>query len=368
MLRIRLCLIAVARQFFGVRVPVPVVLLLCLAVLGSTWWKWTAGKDFLSSPDEQALEAVRQETARNVPAIPSRPQGPAGEPEPVSIPASPPPEPPLDPGDVVTAPGLNAYASEAKKGADHLIKLATRLEEIGATARALLAWERVIDFGKGDTLQTREALQAIRRLRAAAPAWNIDPEGALPLTLHLGASPPLVDKLKPLLPSLAGSIERASGGVIRVTPELVAGKKPAGTEPLAVILWLSGGPKEAPATEVLSVPIGSPEVSEKEVLGGVFQLVRGKLSKSPAYAAPPAEGSTEDPAGALMCNITRFCWQDFGRAMNVIPPAAMAVPAASTASSKPAAKPATKSAGKPLAPAKPAKRPVKRTAPREPRN
>lgn len=347
------------------RVPLPVVLLLCALVIGSFWWKWTQGKDFLTPPSEETLAVVRQQAAQAAPPVTAyhepveeKKAGPV-EPAPPAV------EPPFDPGDLVTAPGLNAYAAEAKKGADHLIRLAKRLGEVGATSRALLAWERVLDFGKGDTIQAGEALKAIRRLRVTEPMWNVDPEGSLPLTLHFGASPAMAEKLKPLLPNIARTVERASGGVVTVSTDLVVGKKPAaGTETPPVALWLSGGPKEAPATEAVPFTVASSDQLEREVYGTVFQLVRTKLSRSSAYAAPSAAGSTEDPLGALTCNITRFCWQDFAKAMNVIAPAVLAVappaPGTKPASGKPAS---GKPSAKPV-PAKPVAKPVKPVTPK----
>jgi len=344
-----------------VRVPLSVVLLLCALVIGSFWWKWTQGKDFLTPPSEEALAVVRQQAAQAAPPIVSAHEPVAEKKVDPAEPTPPPVEPPLDPGDLITAPGLNAYASEAKKGADHLIRLAKRLEEVGAASRALLAWERVLDFGKGDTIQAGEALKVIRRLRATEPMWNVDPEGSLPLTLHFGASPATAEKLKPLLPNIARTLERASGGVVTVSTDLVVAKKPAaGTEAPPVTLWLSGGPKEAPATEAVPFNVVANDLLEREVYGAVFQLVRAKLSRSHAYAAPSAAGSTEDPVGALTCNITRFCWQDFAKAMNVIPPAAAAVPPTTTGT-KPAKPATTKPAAKP---AKPAAKPVKPVAPK----
>ena len=344
------------------RVPLPVVLLLCALIIGGLWWKWTRDKDFLTPPSEESLAVIRQQAAQAAPPVASHHEpveekraGPAES-------APPTVDQPLDPGDLATAPSLNAYAPEAKKGADHLIRLAKRLEELGATSRALLAWERVLDFGKGDPIQVGEALKAIRRLRATEPMWNVDPEGSLPLTLHFGASPAAAEKLKPLLPNLTHTVERASGGVVAVSTEVVVGKKPAaGTEAPPVALWLSGGPKEAPATEAVPFTAASNDALEREVYGAVFQLVRAKLSRSAAYAAPSAAGSTEDPLGALTCNITRFCWQDFAKAMNVIPPAAAAVPPPATTSTKPAT---GKPSAKPSAPSKPVAKPVKPVAPK----
>jgi hypothetical protein len=311
--------------------------------------------DFVTPPSDESLAVVRQQAAQAAPPVISHHEPVKEKKAGPTEPAPPAVEPPLDPGDLVTMPGLNAYAAEAKKGADHLIRLAKRLEELGATSRALFAWERVLDFGKGDTIQAGEALKAIRRLRATEPMWNVDPEGALPLILHFGASPAMAEKLKPLLPNIARTLERASGGVVAVSTDLVVGKKPAaGTEAPPVVLWLSGGPKEAPATESVPFTVVSNDLLEREVYGTVFQLVRTKLSRSSAYAAPSAAGSTEDPVGALTCNITRFCWQDFAKAMNVVPPAPVAIapPGTKPATGKPAAKPA-KSAAKPVKPIAP---------------
>lgn len=343
------------------RVPLSVVLLLCALIIGGLWWKWTQGKDFVTPPSEESLAVVRQQAAQAAPPV-------APHHEPVEEKKAGPTEPvapvvdqPLDPGDLVTAPSLNAYAPEAKKGADHLIRLAKRLEELGATSRALLAWERVLDFGKGDPIQVGETLKAIRRLRATEPMWNVDPEGSLPLTLHFGTSSATAEKLKPLLPNITRTVERASGGVVVVSTELVVGKRPAaGTEAPPIALWLSGGPKEAPATEAVPFTVASNDALEREVYGAVFQLVRAKLSRSSAYAAPSAAGSTEDPVGALTCNITRFCWQDFAKAMNVIPPAPVAIAPPTATGTKPAT---GKSSAKP-APAKPVAKPVKPVAPK----
>jgi hypothetical protein len=333
-----------------VRVPWPIVVLLCVVIPGGIWWYGARGKDFVTPPTEQRLAERRQELGEMPPPV---------APQPIEKPAAPevpppPPEPPIEAGDVATAPALNAYAAEAKtKGADHLLKLAAKLEEHGATARALLACERVLDLAKGDPVQSAAALKAIKRLRPNVPPWNVDPEGTQPLVLHLGASPAMAAKLKPALESVPRMIERASSGIVAVTTELAVGKKPAGgAEATPVALWLTGGAAGTPSTEVASFTVVSPEALEKEMLSAVFELVRARVSRSAAFGAPLAIGVDESPADALATHLTRLVWQEFAKGMNTVPPALATAPPATPAKPDPV-KPAAKKPAKPVAPAKP---------------
>lgn len=337
------------------RVPWPIVILLCVVVPGGIWWYGARGKDFVTPPSEQRLAERRQELGDMPPPV---------APQPIEKPASPvvpppPPEPPIEAGDVATAPALNAYAAEAKtKGADHLLKLAAKLEEHGATARALLACERVLDLAKGDPVQSAAALKAIKRLRPNVPPWNVDPEGAQPLVLHLGASPAMAAKLKPALESVPVAIGRASSGIVAVTTELAVGKKPAGgAEATPVALWLTGGAAGTPSTEVASFTMVSPEALEKEMLSAVFELVRARVSRSAAFGAPLAIGADESPADALATHLTRLAWQEFVKGMNTVPPAVATAPPATPAKPEPA-KPAAKKPAAPAKPVPPAKPPV----------
>lgn len=301
------------------RVPIPVVILLVLAVVGGVWWTRTRQIDFLTPPSEARLVEIRVQVESSLPRADQ--MNDVISVPPVVKPPEPPPveEPkPFDVGDLTTPPILQQYGELSPLGAAHLTELATELEKKGEFVRALLAWERVLDLASPDAAQAATAVSAIARLRPSLPNWNDKPETALLITLHAGTAKKLTKALTPILEGVARDLEAASSGILKVKTVVTPGKSGTPAKgPTPVALWLAGPDKKSSSTEVLSFTVASPETLRQEVLKNVFLLVRSHLNRATAYTPPAALADGEDPQVALNRRITRLCWSEFAAAMNL---------------------------------------------------
>jgi hypothetical protein len=305
------------RHFPAVRVPIPVVLLLILAVVGGTWWKNTRHMDFITPPTQARLEATRLKAEASLPRV-ERVKDAISIPKLVKAEEPPPVEPPkpvIDLGDLTTPPTLQSYGELSPKGAAHLIEHATALEEKDEAQRALLVWERVIDLTKPDASQAATAISAIKRLRSRLPIWNAKPEGAIPITLNASTSKKQAKTFAPILEAIARDIERASSGIVKIKTTMKVGKASTKNPP-PIALWLAGSDKKSTSTEILSFTVDSPEALRNSLLKTTYQLVINHLARATAYTPPTALTPTENPQEALVSRITRLCWSEFATAMN----------------------------------------------------
>ena len=302
------------------RVPLPIALLLALAVVGGVWWYGTHDADFLTPPPAAKLAQIRSKVELSLP--------PADHPndDAVSVPHEIKPPPPVETpgptielGDLHRPPTLHEYADLAPKGTAHLIDLAMLLETAGETQRALLAWERVLDRGKPDESQANAAITAIKRLRPITPDWNTDPAKTLAIVLHAGTAKKTAKILKPILDEAARELERASAGILKVTANVTAGKdNPKTKGPATIALWLAGPAKNARSTEVLSFTLAPPGSLRDEVRNTVFSIVRSH--QGPAGSQPPpAAADGGNPADPLNSQVTRLCWLELGTMLNQAP-------------------------------------------------
>lgn len=305
------------------RVPIPVVILLVLAVVGGVWWSNTRRMDFMTPPSASKLESIRIKVESSLPRA-DQTDDAISVPPVVKEPQPPPPpveEPAIDLGDLTTPPTLQSYGELVPQGAAHLIELAERLEKKGEFQRALLAWERVVDLTPADATQAATAISAIKRLRPTLPNWNSQPEAQIHLTLHAGTGKKLVKTLTPVLEGVARDLEAAASGIVKVTAAVTAGKTSSTSAkgPTPVALWLAGPGKKPTSTEVLSFTVESPDNLRRDIMTTVFQLVRSHLDRDTAYSPPAALTDGEDPQGALSFRITRLCWSEFATGLNLPP-------------------------------------------------
>lgn len=302
------------------RVPIPIVILLVLAVVSGVWWSNTRRMNFMTPPSAAELVIIRQKIESSLPqadqpenAISAPPAAPPPEPPPPPVE---PPKPKIDLGDITTPPVLHNYGEITPLGSTHLIELAAALEEKGEFQRALLAWERVIDLTKPDATQAATAISAIKRLRPTLPDWNTKPEAAIAIELHAGTGKTMAKTLTPILEGIARDLEAAAAGIVKVKATVTAGKNTTTKGPVPVALWLSGPGKKPATTEVLSFTLESPDTLRQEAMKTVFLLVRSHLSRATAYTPPAALAAGEDPQSALNFRITRLCWSEFASALN----------------------------------------------------
>lgn len=308
--------LAACASFPGVRVPIPLVILLCVSVIGGFWWNGTRHMDFLTPPSEARLAEIRSKVEASLPPA-DHPVDAVSAPIPQPAPPPPPmeePKPEIDPGDLECKPTLREYVDRAPQGAAHFIELAALLETKGEFQRALLAWERAIDSGKPDENQTAAAISAIKRLRPTLPDWNTDPAKTIAITLQAGTGKKTAKTLKPILEETARELSRASAGILKVTVQITAGRdsKKAASGPAPVALWLAGPAKKARSTEVLSFTVGPPDTLREEVRKTVFQILRGYLGRKSGQCPPPAIPDGQPALDAFNSHITRLYWHELG--------------------------------------------------------
>ncbi len=303
------------------RIPFLWVILLTVVVMGGVWAFGVRDKDFLTPPSDAQLDAIRVKVVSNIAH-----QNAVPEPEPpptlVIAPVEPivieEPKKEIDLGNLTDPLELKLYTERATEGSAHLIELAKALEEKGQFSRALLAWERVIDLTRPDGEQSAAAFDAIRRIHPTLPSWNSDPSKAIAVTLHAGTGKSMAKTLKPVLEEIAKEISKASSGILKISIKIAAGKSDlTANGPTPVALWLAGPSKDLRTTEVLSFTVNSKEELRQDILGTVFQLMRGYLNQTTTFTTPAALASDEPPLEALSYRFTRLCWHEFGTSLNL---------------------------------------------------
>lgn len=280
------------------RVPIPVVILLCLSVVGGVWWTGTRQRDFLSHPSENQVAVIGQKSDSTPPAPQSSDLKVA-------------PQPQEDP------PQLADYRDEALKDPAALTKLALQMETQGKLQRSLLAWERVLDSAPPDEARTSEALQAIKRLRPALPAWNTDPAKTIAITIHAGTGKSTAEILTPVLEEIARDLQQASSGTLKITASVTAGNDiPKSRGPAPIALWFAGSGVGSDSTQVRVSTIGPAEVLRDDVLKTLLQIIRSQLGRTTSLTAPETVKPDENPLEAMHIRITRLGWLELGSSLN----------------------------------------------------
>jgi hypothetical protein len=300
-----------------VRIPIPVVALLCLCVVGGVWWFGTRSHNFLTPPPESELAAIRAKVEFSLPRA-DHPDDVISTPAPAKESPTPPPtegpKPAIKPD---SPPSLAEYHDLTDKSAAHLMDLAGTLETEGEFQRALLAWERVLDSTTADETQTRAAIAAIKRLQAGLSDWNADPAAAIAITLHAGTGKSIAAVLTPVLEEIARELEKASSGVLKVTASVASGHDiPSSMGPAPVAIWLAGPASDSLSTEVLSFTVGPPESLRADVHKTLFQLVRGYTGRTASLSIPAAMADEAEPLEIMQSHITRLAWLELATRLN----------------------------------------------------
>jgi hypothetical protein len=314
------------------RVPIPVVILLSLGAVALPWWLGTRHMDFLKPPSEFQLARLRSDVAHFYPK-------PSGDPAQIrsteqerAIQSPIKPAPLIDPGDPHAPAGLDTFREHADKGAKGLMELAVHLEEQGGNARALLAWERVLDVCQPDASQRAAALAGVQRLRPLASPWHVDPLAEKTLVLEAalpeGVPAALLDEV---LADCAGTLEKHSAGLLRFEsrvdrpavkpvpkartktkkPAAPAEETPAPAPRLSLQILLDG--ESAASTGVIEVPLSDdPQPLRRDLLAAAYKLVSSQLAAATDFTPPEPLAPDDDPAAALGNRITRLCWSEFG--------------------------------------------------------
>ena len=301
------------------RVPFLIAIPACLLTVFLIWWFGTRRMDFLTPPPEARLQQIRSEALASLPVSTMQDDAisirvPLPEPGPTV------PEPlveiePVDIGDISAPPVLDTYSDRAPEGSAKLLALADALEKQGAFQRALLAYERVLDLSQSNPEQIQSAINSIQRVKPTLTLWNSDPDTALPITIHIGTGEKFSEVLPDILGKISADLGNASSGLVTFSNKLNIGRSIQETDaPTPVAMWITGGAKDPPSTDVLSFTTDNPDSLRNDLLKTVFNLVRSHLSKSASYT--PAPEITDEPLPALENHITRLLWREFGTLLN----------------------------------------------------
>lgn len=305
------------------RIPIPVVILLILPVVGGPWWWNTRKMDFLTPPSAARLEQVRQMAEASLPPGERTEKLPPPPPPPVvvELPAAPvePPASVVNVGDLTIPPTLQSYGELAPEGPERLVELARALETQGEFARALLAWERVMDLTQPNEAQAATAISSIKRLRPTLPVWNRQSDATIAITLNAGTGKKLAKTLTPIVETIARDLEAASSGILKVKATVTTARANPLKGPAPVALSLTGVGKKPSTTETLSFTADPPDALRAQILKTIFLLVQSQLRRTTAYTPPAALGEKEDPQSALNFRVTRLCWSEFAAGLNLPP-------------------------------------------------
>jgi len=329
------------------RIPILAVIPLTIGVIAVPWWAWTKDMNFTTPPSDFQLRRIRSDTSAAL-TKPRRdtPLNSRDDPQrEVQSPIK--PAPVIDPGDPHAPAPLDAFSEHADKGAKALIELAVHLEEQSGNARALLAWERVLDSCKPDDSQRAAALAGIQRLRPSVAPWTVDPL-AKPLVLEAAVSQstphPALDGL---LEEVGRITANSSAGLVKFVPRVdlpdppqkekakpkpkpkpkpkgkakvpaepppPAPPPPPPRPPLSLQILADGESSASTGIVELTLPEDQTEL-RRELLRGVYRLVASQLAATTEFNPPDPLSETDDPVPALSARITRLCWAEFGKSL-----------------------------------------------------
>jgi hypothetical protein len=298
------------------RIPILIVIPLCLITVALVHWLGAKDKDFVTPPSDKVLEAVRAEALASLPAIHSEEEAvtPLVAAEIIETHAN----DALDPSAENTVPVLDAFSERAADGADSLLALAEAFEKKNLLDLALLANERVLDLAVSSADEIQTALSSTARLRQQLPAWKNQGEPIFRVVIHIGTSSVFAKDLPSILDSLVADLAKSSSGIIEFSYKLNIGKGIQTIDsPTPIAIWITGSEADSPSTDVLSFTTDQPETLTKELSKTMFQLIRNKVSEHSSYN--PAPEPADDIHFALNYHLTRLLWSEFGKTLNLAP-------------------------------------------------
>lgn len=306
------------------RLPLYIVIPVCLLTAVLTFWIATLRIDFVTPPPEEkllALQAALQEKHRPTDVsiyVPEAPKPRAEVVQTTPIPEDTPAQR-FDPALAEIAPALDEYAFEAQSEAGYsgLFDLAQMLEEQGYTQRALLAWERILDTAAAPPNVHRQAQQAIARLRTSVPPWVADESEVITLALKGGATSIDTTTLATAMESLCALMDDASAGIVDFQPKLTVGGSANPNQVLPVAIWIAPTETNENGTPVLTfTPTNDdPAFISRSVSTIVYQLVKATIDRTARFRPLPDLSPADNPEDLLRNRVTRLQWRAFARAI-----------------------------------------------------
>ncbi|MGA0845181.1 MAG: hypothetical protein ACO3RV_01455 [Luteolibacter sp.] len=268
------------------RIPVPIVLALCLMVIGASWWYWSRQPDDVELGEKQPSKTRVVDTR------------------------------------TLRISALAGHSETARRSPGELVKVASELEARGDFHSALMAYERMVDSTDIEGEELRVATAGLRRLREIVPPWNRQPEKALSIAVNarIGGDGSGVESM---LQALVDRINAASGGILRAELRVKhAAERPIpGGSNLAI--WFGGDGSEAPISPVTSrVLVANGDLNgdwETEISRMLYQRIAAELAE-PAELRVPDWVQGGEPSELYETRITRLGWETLGRKFATPPP------------------------------------------------
>ena len=298
------------------RVPLPIALVLIIALVGGLWWARTKDMDFMTPTGrignlpEFVTRPYDSSPAPDLPAPVAR-AAEAGE---TDRPPAEPSQNSLEFGDLASSPGLAEYSEHVPKGAAFLSRLAVMLETQGEFQRALLAWERVIDSTDATHAELEQAGDALERLQPNLPHWNIDPEGDLNILLQFGTTRPHDETFNRVAQDVADFLRQDSSDIVAVIPRITTSHFPEAPAQSPIAIYLTGpSDGESAQSNVLSInpPPDDPAAIRRDILQVVYRLVQARIATLEGVTIPQAATYPEEPERDFKRRLTRLHWKYF---------------------------------------------------------
>lgn len=295
------------------RSPWYFVIPLSLAVFCTALWLGARKKDFTTTPSHLEISQSLLLWKTKHPSLPPREHAlPSREIELETLKSQ--PIPSIPHGDLSTRPALDHFSQHRAFNAASFIQLAQQLQNKGADAHALLAWERAIDTADATPAQTTLAHKAILPLRMSLPAWNVDSAQNFDLVINIHTPESWKAPVSGLLDELSNDIAEASSLII--APQVLIKTIPQrkGFPPPPVRLWLSSTGTEAKQTPLFTFHpkadvIATTESIKEQLYIAIFHTISAQMD-SVAGIMPPATILPQDSSStALTTHLTRLHWQ-----------------------------------------------------------
>jgi hypothetical protein len=317
------------------RVPLPLVLVLCVAVVVASFLYWTKDMNFMKEPSAAELEKVREHTLATVPArsslfnvpapIPKK-EGEPAEITPAPVEPAAPKKPKIMPGDVSADPiVLDAFSDYKSEGAEAFIELAAYLEDQGRSVWALLAWERIIDQVKAQPAQLEAAITGVKRTKPGVKPWNTDPEQSVSVTLEISV-PNKTPKaaVDEIAETACRDLGEISSGILTFRAKVSVRNRSDKSKKFS--LKVVNGSKGATGSYILDqMPEAADEIRFQTLLG-VHKLIESQISAIPGFNPPPMPPMTAgaDLKAEMNARITRLIWKKIAESLlpKPAPPAA----------------------------------------------
>ncbi|GAA5484112.1 hypothetical protein [Haloferula sargassicola] len=295
------------------RVPVWLVILLCIAVVAGVWIAGTQPYDFLTPPDGKTIALARsratQELARPSDLFALPPVLPEAEPEEAPEPEEPPPPPPPPEIPLTDLPEplpANFWANGSEFPAASFLNAGARLESESRPLAALTAYERVLDHTTASEEEIQAALRGLRLSRSKLAIPGESESSAPKVKLKIRTPSRWVNTTRKAARLAAETLAQASFRQLKFEAWITPDRRKADHLTLAL-----ERPEEAePASADIPVSADVEEL-RNQMLSAAFRIVASSLALDSSLApiSQPPEG--EPAEDSLSSRITRRAWSHF---------------------------------------------------------